>query len=202
MTDQFEHVSAKEEQANINPPAKWLWYLLYLHIGNLVLSFIPPIWPTDPVTPWIGSVLYAGMAVCLFQLTPSCFRYRKAAIYTGISLILTLLVKIPLLPNLLTMAASVLAIISSYQELYAHAEVVHAKDVTLSRKWRNLFIWELVIGVISGFFSAAAVTIMVLADMELEQIVSLITGSMLLVALIPSILRIRYLRKTIRLFEE
>ena len=201
MTDQFEIIPTTDGQAGTNPPTKWLWYLLYLHIGNLVLSCIPPIWPTNPVTPWIGSVLYAGMAVCLFRLTPACSRYRKAAIFTGISLVLTLLVKIPLLPNLLTMAASVLAIISSYQELYAHAQVVEPKDAALSRKWRNLFIWELVIGVISGFFSAAAVTIMVLADMELEQIVSLITGAMVLVALIPSILRILYLRKTIRLFE-
>lgn len=201
MTDQFEITPATDGQTGANPPTKWMWYLFYIHIGNLVLSCILPIWPTNPVTPWIGSALYACMAVCLFRLTPACSRYRKAAIFTGISLILTLLVKIPLLPNLLTMAASVLGIISSYQELYAHAEVVESQDAALSRKWRNLFIWELVIGVISGFFSVAAVTIMVLADMELEQIVSLITGAMALVALIPSILHILYLRKTIRLLE-
>ena len=98
-------------------------------------------------------------------------------------------------------AASVLAIIAAYQELHAHGEAVEEKDPKLSRKWCALFLWQLLIGILAGFASTAATVILVLADMDEAQITQLIVTAIGLVSLIPSILYLVYLRRTIRLFE-
>ena len=55
---------------------------------------------------------------------------------------------------------------------------------------------------ISGFSSAAAVVIMVLADMDPARITTLVTGAIVLVALIPGIAYLIYLRRMISMFEE
>ena len=104
------------------------------------------------------------------------------------------------LATLLTLAASVLTIIASYHELYGHAELVAQEDPRLAGKWRGLFLWQILIGMLSGFSSVAAVVIMLLADMDQSRIIWLVTGAIILVSLIPGILRLVYLRRTIRIF--
>ena len=201
MTDNYEIMPPQDEIIPVNPPIKWLRYLFYIHIASIVLSFPTLFFLENPITPWISHGLEAGIILCLFRLMPVCPRYRKAAIltavYIGLSVISSLWVS-----SLLTIAISVLTIIASYQEYHGHAEIVARKDEKLAQRWKSLFVWQIVIGVISGFSSVAAVTIMVLADMDLARITTLVAGAILLVGLIPGILYLVYLRRMISLFDE
>ena len=201
MTDNFEIIPAPEEPVPIDPPAKWLRYLFYIHIANIAMTPLTLIFLDNPITPWIGYVMSAGFALCLFRLAPACHRYRTAAILTAVHIGLTILSLLGL-TNLLTMAASILSIIAAYQEFHGHAEAVEAKDPQLARKWCSLFVWQIVIGILSGFSSVAAVVILVLADMDPVRITALVAGAVLLVALIPGILYLVYLRRMITLLEE
>lgn len=200
MTDNYEILPVAAETEAVNPPAKWLWYLFYIHIASMLLSLPALIFLDNPITPWLGHLATAGVIVCLFHLAPANGRYRTAAVLTTVHLGLTILAAL-FLPNLLTMAASILSIIAGYQEFYGHAEMVEEKDSRLSQRWKSLFVWQILIGVISGFSSAAAVVIMVLADMDPARITAMVAGSVILVALIPGILYLLYLRKMIRMFE-
>ena len=196
MTEQFEILPPSEEAAPITPPVKWLRYLLYIHIASIVLSLITMVWLNNPVTPWLNHGLSIAIALCLLKLAPACKRYRTAAILTAAVLGFTLLSKLAL-GTLMALVASVLAIVAAYQELHAHGETVEEKDPALSRKWCSLFI-----GILTGFTSVAATVIMVLANMNEAQIIQLVTSTIGLVALIPGILYLIYLNKTIKLFEE
>ena len=178
----------------------WLRSLFYIHIASHALSLVTVVWLNNPVTPWINHALSAGIVLCLLKLAPASSRYRTAAILTAAVLGCTLLSKLAL-GTLMNLAASVLAIIAAYQELHAHGEAVEEKDPKLSRKWCALFLWQLLIGILAGFASTAATVILVLADMDEAQITQLIVTAIGLVSLIPSILYLVYLRRTIRLFE-
>ena len=201
MTEPFEILPPSEEAAPIIPPAKWLRNLFYIHIASIVLSLPTLIFINNPVTPWLGHALSAGIALCLFYLAPANTRYRTAAILTAVYVGLSVLSQ--LMPNsLLTIGISILSIIAAYQEFHGHAEIIEEKDPKLSRRWKNLFVWQIVIGVIAGFSSVAAVVIMVLAEMDLDRITTLVAGAVILVSLIPGILYLVYLHRMIALVEE
>ena len=201
MTEPFEILPPSEEAAPIILPAKWLRNLFYIHIASIVLSLPTLIFINNPVTPWLGHALSAGIALCLFYLAPANTRYRTAAILTAVYVGLSVLSQ--LMPNsLLTIGISILSIIAAYQEFHGHAEIIEEKDPKLSRRWKNLFVWQIVIGVIAGFSSVAAVVIMVLAEMDLDRITTLVAGAVILVSLIPGILYLVYLRRMIALIEE
>jgi len=200
MTDQYEIMPPSEEAPTATLSPMWLRSLFYIHIASLALSLVTVVWLNNPVTPWINHALSAGIVLCLLKLAPASSRYRTAAILTAAVLGCTLLSKLAL-GTLMNLAASVLAIIAAYQELHAHGEAVEEKDPKLSRKWCALFLWQLLIGILAGFASTAATVILVLADMDEAQITQLIVTAIGLVSLIPSILYLVYLRRTIRLFE-
>ena len=201
MTDNYEIMSAPEGSPSVNPPVTWLRNLFYIHIASIALSLPTLIFINNPITPWIGHALSAGIALCLFYLAPANTRYRTAAILTAVYVGLSVLSQ--LMPNsLLTIAISILSIIAAYQEFHAHAEIVEEKNPKLSQRWKSLFVWQIVIGVIAGFSSVAAVVIMVLAEMDQEQIVALTAGAVILVSLIPGILYLVYLRRMIRIFQD
>ena len=200
MTENHEIIPTPAEPEAVRPPAKWLQYLFYVNIAAGLLSLTAFIPVTLTVTVWISHILTVATAVCLYCLAAANPRYRKAAIMTAVALGLQILSKLGL-TSLLTLTASILTIIASYHELYGHSEVVKQADPKLAGNWRSLFVWQIVIGVLSGFSSVAAVVIMVLADMDQAQIVQLVTGAIVLVSLIPGILRLVYLHRTIRIFQ-
>ena len=200
MTDNHEIIPVPPEAEPVRPPKKWLQYLFYVHIAALALSLTALLPVTLTVTTWISHILSVGTAVCVYGLAAANPRYRKAAIMTAVALGLQIVSKLGL-ASLLTLAASVLTIIASYQEFYGHSEVVVQDDPKLAGKWRSLFLWQIIIGVLSGFSSVAAVVVMVLADMDQAQIVQLVTGAIVLVSLIPGGLYLVYLRRMIRIFQ-
>ena len=200
MSDNYEILPVAAETEAVNPPAKWLWYLFYIHIASMLLSLPALIFLDNPITPWLGHLATAGVIVCLFHLALANGRYRTAAVLTAVQIVLTVLSRWKL-SSLLTIAASVLSIIAAYQEFHGHSEAVAPKDPKLAKKWCSLFTWQLVIGVIAGFSSVAAVVIMVLAEMNQDTIISLTAGAVILVGMIPGILYLLYMRRMIRMFE-
>lgn len=200
MTDNYEIIAISEETESARLPLKWLQYLFYVHVAALALSLTALIPSSLAVTPWFSRLMTAGTAVCLYQLQPAGLRYRKAAILTVVALGLQVL-SLLMLTSLLLLVGSILTIIAAYQELYAHADVVESLDSRLAGKWRSLFGWQIVIGILSGFSSVAAVVIMVLANTDPNRIIQLVTGAIVLVALIPGILYLVYLRRTIQVFQ-
>lgn len=199
MTDNHEIVPVPAEAEPVRPPVKWLQYLLYVHIAALALSTTALISVPLTVTTWLSHILTAGTAVCIYGLAAANPRYRKAAILTAAALVLQILSKLAL-TSLLTLIGSVLTIIASYQEFYGHSEVLEQTDPKLAGKWRSLFLWQILIGVLSGLSSVTAVVIMVLANMDQNQIIQLVTNAIVLVALIPGILYLVYLRRMVRIF--
>ena len=91
MTESFEIIPAPEEPVPIDPPVKWLRYLFYIHIANIAMTPVTLIFLDNPITPWIGYAMSAGIALCLFRLAPACHRYRTAAILTAVHIGLTIL---------------------------------------------------------------------------------------------------------------
>lgn len=200
MTENHEIIPAPAEPEAVRPPAKWLQYLFYVHIAAVILSLTAFIPVTLTVTTWISHILSAGTAVCIYGLAAASPRYRKAAIMMALAVALQILSKLGL-TSLLTLTSSILTIIASYQELYGHSDVVKQADPKLAENWRSLFVWQIVIGVLSGLSSVAAVVIMLLANMEQDQIVQLVAGAIVLVSLIPGVLYLVYLRRMLRLFQ-
>ena len=200
MTDNHEIIPVPAETEPVRPPVKWLQYLFYVHIAALALSLTALISVDLVTTPWISNILTAGTALCVYSLAAASPRYRKAAVMTAVALVLQILSKVGL-ASLLTLTASILTIIASYQEFYGHSEVVGQYDPKLAGKWRSLFLWQILIGVLSGLSSVTAVVVMVLADMNQAEIIQLVTGAIVLVALIPGGLYLVYLRRMIRIFQ-
>lgn len=201
MTDQHEITPIPEENTPVLPPVIWLQRLFYIHIASLALSLIAMVWLDNPVTPWFSYALSVGTALCLLKLAPACNRFRIAAILTAVVLGLTLVARIAL-SNLVTLILSILSIIAAYQEFHGHSDTLAQRDPKLAGKWRGLFLWQLLIGLLTGFASVAATAIMVLANMDEGRIVSLVAGAVGLTALIPGALYLVYLNRTIKLFQE
>ena len=201
MTDNYEIMPAPEEPPSVTPPVKWLRNLFLIHVESLAVSLVTMVWLNNPFLPWLSFALTGGTAFCLYRLSPDLPRYRKAALFTALALGFSLLSRLAL-GTLTTLAASVLAIIGAYQELHAHGEALEEKDPQLSRKWRSLFLWQLLIGVLGGFTSVVATVIMVLVNMDQALITQLVIAAIGLIGLIPAILYLVYLRRMIQICQD
>lgn len=182
-------------------PVKWLQILFYVHIASIALSLISLLPVNDSFSVWISRVISAAVAVCLFQLAPASERYKKAAIFSAVSLGLTLASTL-LLTTLLTLAASILSLLATYQEYSGHSDMVAEADPKLSRNWHSLFNWQIIVGVLTSVVSM--VTVIALAALELNTtvITALIVGALSLVGVVLGILYLVYLHRMIKIFSE
>lgn len=178
---------------------KWLTYLLYLHVASLVLAVINSVAGQGSFTQWISWAVSIGAIVCMYRLREVNPRYQKAALFQGISLGGSLLVTLGGGLGLLGTVASVCGIVATYQEYHGHSELVAGTDERLSRQWSGLFLWSLVLGLISGFVSTAAVTIGVLAQADTALLTTLAVALVLLAGAVVEVLYLRYMNRTLRL---
>lgn len=181
--------------------AKWMYVLFICNIASMIVTALNVISAISGVTGWVTRGISVVMIVALFNLTVANERYRKAAIFSAIVVGGGIAVAV-LKMNLFTMVISICAIIANYQELHAHSELVASKDVKLSNRWRSLFGYELVVGIISGVFSSAAVVIAVLADVDAEMITSVTVAVFALINLVIGLFRVMYLKQTLGLYRE
>ena len=178
---------------------KWLKILFWVQIVSAAVGLLSNIPGLDPVGLWLGYGMEAALFVVLFQMSAVNRRYRKAAVLTIVSLACLLLntlliVNLPImnfLGTLVTLAASLCAIIAGYQEYYGHAEMIEPLDRKLAGKWHSLFVWEIVLGLLGGF--ASMVTTLVLAftggaEIAATVVVLLINGLSIVIRVIYLVL--------------
>lgn len=190
---------------------KWLPILLYVQCTGMVISALALLLPLGSWTTWISYILTIATFSVLFQLAPACRRYRKSAVFQCISLILLILnalivfnggtsVVASLIGSVFSIAASVCTLIAAYQEYYGHADVIRELDGKLSQRWRSLFVWQIVVGVVIGLGSTIVAVISMMIGTADIATVAVVIVSLAGVAL--RIVYLLYLGKTIKLLKD
>lgn len=149
---------------------KCLMVLFWVQIADAAVELLANIPGVDTLGSWVGYALEAVLLAVLFQMSAVNKRYRKSSILGAVSLV-CLLVNTLVITNLrlmnmvgsvITLAASVCVIIGEYHEYYAHAEIIEPLDRKLAGKWRSLFVWQIVLGLLDSFASVLTVVVIVL----------------------------------------
>jgi len=179
----------------------WLRYLLYAQIASVAISAISTLLGFGTVFGWIVRILSAGVVFILLRMIPVNEGYRTAAIFHGIVLaggIFSVLSQ----QNTISLVISVCSIIARYQEYHAHSELCEGKDPALAQKWRSLFIWQMVIGLVIGFITTAGTVIGVVSGAAADSIVNVILVTDVLVSTVLEVVYLLYLKRTISLYSE
>lgn len=184
-----------------NLPVKWLRYLFYVQIAGIAVSLLGWVSSSEALNVWLGRAVTLGVVVCMYQLSPMDSHYKKSFILRGVMLILTLITYLLHSSMLLTLAASVLSILATYQEYHAHSELVAQQDEQLSGRWSSLFIWEILVSVLTTVLTMAATLILVMGEIGTSATVAIITVIMKLVSLVLRVLYLVYLNRTAKLFD-
>ena len=173
---------------------KWFHFLLPVQIAGVVLTVLSgfQLWPT------LLSLAGHGVGICvivaLFHMAPANGRYKTAAILRCVSVgggLLSLIAG----GSLFALAVSVCSIISAYQEYKGHSEIVAEKDAKLSHKWNALFIWQLVVGLLTGFLTTVISVIGVLTGISLALLVSVVLIATTVVSACVQVFYLMYLKK-------
>lgn len=181
-------------------PVKWLQILLYVHIANIAVALISLLPVSDQWGVWLSRAVTLVITVSLFQLAPACKRYRTAAIFNAVSLGLILITSLLFSSSLLTLAASILSILATYQEYSAHSDMVAERDARLSRKWHSLFNWQFIVGILTSLVSMVAVVVLAVLEVNSTLITVLIIGALSLVSIVLQVIYLMYLRRMMALF--
>lgn len=182
-------------------PITWLKGLLWLHFASITASILRALLVRDTAIFWLQQLIVLGVILCLFSLRPLNEGYRKAAIFRAGMLACNLLSALPGLPlgTLLTLAASVLSVLSVYHEFRSHAALVRDWDKRLAVKWKKLFIWAIVLPLIS-FAATLVIALMgVLVPAALGPMSALLVWIVLILEILLEMLYINNLRQTINL---
>lgn len=180
---------------------KWVHILFLCQIANLFTNVLGAITAIGSIAGWLSRIVTVVIIIALFNLAVVNERYRKAALFYGISVgggILSALLN----KNMFGVVFSICSIVASYHELNAHSEITASKNAKLSKRWHFLFFYQMVVGLISGFISSAGVVIAVLAEMNPDAIVSFALIVTALVGVILGLFHVMYLKQTLRLYNE
>jgi hypothetical protein len=176
---------------------KWLRYLMYVGIAATVIALLSIFLPNG-LTRWIGLAVSGVTAYLLFMLTGSNARYKKSAIFYGVSLGITVLGI-----QLLGLVGDICAIVAQYQEYHAHGELIEEQDPTLAGKWGSLFWLQVALSVIVALLGAVIATALIMAANLEEAVVTLIiTVIVAVLTLALKALYLSYLNRTIKLLEK
>ena len=181
---------------NVNSPATWLKYLLYVGIAAMVNSMLGLFLP-GKLSTWIGFAVSAATVYLLFRLISANARYKTAALCAGATLVIGIL-------NIavLSLAASICAIVAQYQEYQAHSELVRERDPKLADKWSSLFWPQFGVEVITVLLTAVFVGVLVAASgMDAAVVTGLVTVIVAVFSVILKLLYLSYLNRTVKLLE-
>lgn len=168
----------------------WIKNLFYVHCVLLVVYLISLIPFIGDWFNWINTIVSIGAVFCLYKLMPVSERYRKAAIFSGISVGLTLVSNIFEAGLIVGLAIMICNFIGLYQEFYGHADMLLTIDSRLSGKWHTLFNWNLFGGIIIAMLGAPVITVAALL-LPTEGLIAALAA--LLVSGFEIVLRIVYL---------
>lgn len=197
MEEKQELMASKESGSLLN---KWLKVLYYAEIASLATILLVLIPALEGISTWIGRITSAVVMVALYQLSVFHERYQKAFLYFAIAFVGGLFQSFSG-SNILTSAASICGLVATYQEYHAHSEVINVRDTYLADRWTSLFYWELVAGAVGGFVAVAVVVLGVNSGISEEVLVVLGVAAVAVVEVPLSLLRLKYLKKMMKLFE-
>jgi len=180
---------------------KWLQVLMYIALISLINSVVDylPFVPAD-ASLWISRGIMLSMVIATFQLAPVNRRYRTAAIMRAVMLGCALFTSFVFGSTLLSLAASIVSIISVYQEYSAHSELVADKDPKLSRKWHSLFNWSILAAVLVSFGSVVVVLLVTMSAMDTGIVTDLIVLLLGIPQLVIQVVYMVYLKKMVTIF--
>lgn len=149
--------AAQEDRQRLRAQAaamdRWLWPLFWLFLPGILAGILSldVFAQAAPAVYWAGEVLaalcglaYGAILLCLGPQNP---RYRAAGVCAllvtalGISSVLAARWEAAVL--LLSVAILPAGLIGEYCEYTAHSEVLLQADLSLSEKWRRLWVWYL-----------------------------------------------------------
>lgn len=169
----------------------WTKNLYYLQCAALIGMLVASLPFVGSWFGWVNTAISVGILFAMYKLSPVNARYRKAAIFLGISVVCAILVKGEILA-ILTFVASICSLVAIYQEYNGHSEMVAGIDEKLSSNWHSLFNWNFWGGIVVAIFGSVVV---VIAGVALILDASLLAGVVLILTLgFDTIIRIVYLR--------
>lgn len=171
---------------------KWTQYLFYIQIGVLGVSIIGELPILDNVVMWIGKLFAIASVYVLYQLAVVHNRYKKAAIWGCIAIVLNILF-VFLSNELVALAASICDLLFTYQEYSGHSDMMNGVDEKLSRNWHSLFNWGVIVGVLMGGISPVIIIVGVLANVEANTIADMVVGVLGIVNLVLQVVYIYFL---------
>lgn len=184
---------------------KWLKVLLYAQIVSMAVTVINAVTHLDNITAWILKAIKLVALWSLFHMKDVNPRYRTSAI-TKLGALICGLLTTPVntrlgLSSLLMLVGSGCSWVTTYQEYHAHGELVAETDRKLAKKWKDLFVWEIVIGLGISFISVGATTVLVAAGAASSSITTVIIILTTLVSLALEALYLLYMKRTLELLE-
>lgn len=182
--------SSGNQSVNLSQLLGSLFVIQVVSLAGTLLGMAPAL---IDLTGWLLRLTGLGTAVILFQLGPVNPRYQIAAICQAVSVIggaLAYFAPGMLVLNLVRIGAGICSIVALFEEYYGHGELVAERDARLSGHWRALFIWELVVSLLSGVVTAFIVVVGVMAEIDA---LTLTTVSVAVVAFAGGVVQIFYL---------
>ena len=184
---------------------KWLKVLFYAQIASMAITAISAVTHLDNITAWILKAVNVMVVWSLFQLKDVNPRYRTSAITKFVVLICGLLTA-PVnsrlgLSSILMLVGSGCSWVTTYQEYHGHGELAEEMDAKLGKRWKDLFVWEIVMGLAISFISVGATTVLVAAGAASSSITTAIILLTTLVNLALEALYLLYMKRTLDLLE-
>lgn len=186
--------------------SKWLRVLFYSQIAHMSITVINAVIHWDNITAWVNRGITAIVIWCLFQIRDVNPRYRTAAI-TRAGAFLCGLLTLPVntsglgLSAVLLLAGSTCSWITQYQEYRGHGEVVAETDEKLAKRWKDLFIWEIVVALATSVLSVFGTTLLMAADMLTDTISTVLIAVSTVIGLALEGLYLLYMKRTLALIE-
>ena len=170
---------------------KWTKNMFYLHCASLLLTVLGEIPVIGFVFNWISTLVLIVIIVALFKLAPANVRYKKAAIFRGISVGVSFVIYLVPLLGMISIVGSICSFVSLYQEYCGHAEMLNGIDEKLSRKWHTLFNWNVFGGIVLGILAAPLLVVLGVLLIVDTSVITVLT--LILITSFDVILRVIYL---------
>lgn len=176
--------------------AKWIRILFACQIVKILTAILNASAAIGNIAGWLSRIVTIAIIIALFNLSVVNERYRKAALFYGISvgggILLALLNK-----NVFVMVLSICSIVASYHELNAHSEITASKDAKLSARWHSLFYLYMFAGIMVGVLSIIPMIIAAFAGVDTDLLISIFSIVLVLINIVLEMLHVVYLKKTL-----
>lgn len=183
--------------------SKRLGILFWIYVVSMALSLLGVLPAMAEMMPWLGAGMRIASAIVLFSLAQAGGRYRLAGILGGIAaagnLLLTL---IGSAGGVLATALNICALVGLYNEYKGHAELIQEQEDTLARRWTKLFVWNIVLSLVSMLLAINVSVLGAAAGMSAGTMTMLGVALTLIPAMVVDVLYLVYLNRTRHLVED